>query len=86
MAPRAGTAIMGPVKFVGAALSGGAKRRGRPLMITAHALNILVMALGLAFVLIAAATVHLQQVHQRDLAKVNDRLNALEAAGGASHE
>ena len=55
-------------------------------MITAHALNILVMALALALVLIAAATVHLQQVHRRDLAKVNERLGTLEAAGELGHE
>lgn len=55
-------------------------------MISTHVLSILVLALALAFVLIAAATVYLQQVHQRDLAKVNERLCALETKGEANCE
>lgn len=55
-------------------------------MITAHALNILVLALAFAFVLIAAATVYLQRIHERDLTKLNDRICALEASGEVSHE
>lgn len=55
-------------------------------MITAHALNILVLALALAFVLICAGFVYLQSCHTRDLAKVGERLDALEAARGPKAE